>query len=218
MSAGPTGSRQILPESFYRREDVTRVAIDLLGKVLLTRIDGVITSGRITETEAYAGRGDRACHAADGRLTPRNRTMHGPGGHAYVYLCYGIHALFNVVTHREGMPDAVLIRAVEPLEGLDHQMRRRGFERPAPELTAGPGRLTRALGIDTLHDGASLFSRLETSPIHLLDDGFGVPADRILRGPRVGVAYAGRDALRPWRFCIAQSRWVSRPRLRPARH
>ena len=212
MSAERNPARTVLPETFYLRSDVTRIAIDLLGKVLVTRMDGVHTSGRITETEAYAGRGDRACHAAHGRLTPRNRTMHGAGGRAYVYLCYGIHSLFNVVTHSEGMPDAVLIRAVEPLEGVEHMLRRRGLDRRSPALCCGPGRLTQALGIGVGHDRLPLFRRLGNPPIRIEDDGWRVPEGQVRRGPRVGVDYAGDDARRPWRFVVGGSRWVSRPR------
>jgi DNA-3-methyladenine glycosylase len=136
-----------LKRSFYTRDNVVAVARELLGKFLITRIDGVLTSGMITETEAYGGISDRASHAYNGRRTNRTEIMFAEGGTAYVYLCYGIHHLFNVVTHKKDTPHAILIRAIEPVEGIDIMVERRKKERLDFSLTSGPGALSQALGI-----------------------------------------------------------------------
>ncbi|MDR9374327.1 MAG: DNA-3-methyladenine glycosylase, partial [Schleiferiaceae bacterium] len=143
------GAQEPLPLSYFQQADVVALARDLLGRYLVTEIEGKRTVGRITETEAYAGYGDKACHAHMERKTKRNQIMYAAGGHAYVYLCYGIHHLFNIVTNREGQADAVLLRAVAPLEGIQHMLKRRGLEQPLPRLTAGPGNMSKALGITT---------------------------------------------------------------------
>ncbi len=147
-----------LDRSFYLRDDVLAIARGLLGKLLVTRWNGIITSGRIVETEAYRGETDRASHAWGGRRTGRTEVMYGPGGHAYVYLCYGMHHLCNVVTHEAGVPHAVLIRAVEPLEGITEMAKRTGKSMDSLGLGAGPGNLSRSLGIQTAHSGHSLVS------------------------------------------------------------
>lgn len=187
-----------LPRTFFLRTDVVRIAQDLLGKVLVTEFQGLRTSGIIIETEAYAGATDRASHAFGNRLTERTRTMYLEGGHAYVYLCYGMHHLFNVVTHRSGVPHAVLIRAIAPLEGVEQMQRRRGG---SPLRTGGPALLTTALGITTRHTGLDLCN----GPISVEDHGLRIGQRAILSGPRVGVDYAGEDALLPYRFRIAPS-------------
>ena len=169
------------------------IARDLLGKTLVTRIDGVRTSGVITETEAYAGAGDRGSHAYGGKVTPRNKVMYGRPGVAYVYLCYGIHHLFNVVTNAPGTAHAVLVRAVHPLEGTDVMLQRRGGRKLT---TGGPGTLSQALGIHTRHSGTDLLADLIT----LEDHGIDVPDAAVITGPRIGVDYAGEDALLPYRF------------------
>ena len=196
---------QKLDPDFYRRSDVVSLAQQLVGKVLCTKFDGVLTSGVITETEAYCGRGDKACHASGGTRTKRTETMYRPGGVAYVYLCYGIHHLFNVVTNEEGMADAVLVRAIEPLDGLHAMLRRRGFDRKKPALTAGPGRLTQALGITTDNDGL----RLWDETIWIENRGITYATQDLVATQRVGVAYAGDDAQLPWRFYPQGSEWVS---------
>jgi DNA-3-methyladenine glycosylase len=185
-----------LPQSFYLRDDVTVVGRDLLGKVLCTRIDGQHSSILITETEAYAGVSDKASHAYGGRRTRRTEPMYGPGGTAYVYLCYGIHHLFNVVTNVSGVPHAVLVRAGEPLSGLAAMLQRRGKPHPDGTLLAGPGSVARALGITTALSGSSLLD----GPISILDTGLSVGEASIRSGPRVGIEYAGEDAARPYRF------------------
>lgn len=182
-----------LPRSFYARPDVVQVARELLGKVLVTDLREGSTAAIITETEAYAGEFDRASHAYGGKVTKRNKVMYGPPGFAYIYLCYGIHHLFNVVTNVEGIAHAVLVRAVEPLDGIGIMARRRGMAIPT---TGGPGTLTQALGITTAQTGMDLLG----ATITIEDRGIRVPDHGIIVGPRIGVAYAGSDALLPYRF------------------
>lgn len=196
----------ILPESFYTRKDVVKIAKELLGKVLVTSFDGMLTSGIIVETEAYAGIGDKASHASGGRRTNRTETMYAQGGTAYVYLCYGIHHLFNVVTNVADIPHAVLIRGLEPLEGIDTMLARRGKEKPEPSLTAGPGALSVAMGIFTTHSGHSL----QGPGIWIEDRGIKITAKDIVSGTRVGVAYAQEDALLPYRFSVKGNKYVSK--------
>lgn len=194
-----------LPLSFYTRPDVVAVAREVIGKYLFTQIDGVLTGGRIVETEAYRGEQDMACHANGGRRTVRTEIMYQQGGVAYVYLIYGMYALFNVITNLEGKADAVLIRAIEPVEGIPEMLLRRGHARLSPKLTAGPGVLTRALGITTAHYG----TLLSGDRIWLEDRQEEIPESHIIASPRVGVAYAGADALHPWRFRLRDSPWTS---------
>lgn len=190
---------RVLPPSFYRQRDVVLIARELLGKVLVTRFDGRTTSGMIIETEAYAGIGDRASHAFGGKRTDRTEVMYAPGGVSYVYLCYGIHHLFNVVTHGRDVPHAVLIRGIEPIEGMEIMRERREGR---PLRTNGPGMVTQALGITVQHSGMDLMN----GPITILNTGFAIPDAEILIGPRIGVDYAGSDALLPYRFRYAPSR------------
>ena len=188
--------RKILDYSFYARPDVLQISRELLGKVLVSEMDGIRTSGIITETEAYAGIHDKASHAYGNRQTKRTATMFGPPGISYVYLCYGIHHLFNVVTHQEGIPHAVLVRAIEPLEGIEEILRRRKKEKLRKNICGGPGTLSQGLGIKTIHNGLDLSS----SPITIEDHGIIVPEKQISVGPRIGVDYAKEDALLPYRF------------------
>lgn len=196
----------VLPESFYRRKNVVKIAQELLGKVLVTDFEGVRTSGIIVETEAYAGAGDKASHAFGNRRTTRTETMFKEGGVAYVYLCYGIHHLFNVVTHMADVPHAVLIRAIEPLEGIEYMLERRKKDKLTPALTAGPGAMSVALGIHTRHTGYSL----QGPEIWIEDRGLKIPKKGIVAGTRVGVAYAAEDALAPYRFSIKGNPYVSK--------
>ncbi len=189
-----------LPENFYLRDDVVRIARELLGKVLCSRIDGSTCRVVIVETEAYAGETDRASHAFGGRRTARTEPMYGPGGRAYVYLCYGIHHLFNVVTNRAGIPHAVLVRAGLPLAGHAALARRRGRDATDRALLDGPGKLAQALGITTALSGASL----RGGKLWLEDHGFEIEASAVAAGPRIGVDYAGADAARPYRFVATQ--------------
>lgn len=182
-----------LPRSFYERAEVTAIARELLGKKIVTRLNGVTTAGIITETEAYAGAGDRASHAYGGKRTPRNAVMYGPAGFAYVYLCYGIHHLFNVVTNVRDVPHAVLVRAVHPVEGLEAMRERRHQTKLS---TGGPGTLTQALGILTKHSGTDLLGDLIT----IEETGIRIPKRSLITGPRIGVDYAKEDALLPYRY------------------
>jgi len=197
-----------LPEHFYTDSNVVNIAKHLLGKQLVSHINGKISSGIIVETEAYNGRTDRACHAFGGRRTARTETMYQRGGVGYVYLCYGIHHLFNVVTHQKEFADAVLIRAIEPAEGTHLMLERRNMPQIKPRITAGPGCLSQALGIDRSHDGISLLE--ET--VWIEDRGLQYADNEIETGPRVGVAYAKEDALLPWRFWVKGNVYVSKPR------
>lgn len=181
-----------LPRSFYDR-DTTLVAQELLGKLLVRRTNDHVQVGRIVEVEAYLGPHDLAAHSARG-LTERNRVMFGPPGHAYVYMIYGVHFCMNVVTEGEGVAAAVLVRALEPVAGLDGR-------------TQGPGLLCRAMGIDKRLNGHDLVS-----------DDFFVSADldapalsRVVKRPRIGVDYAGRWARRLLRFYVKGNSFVSRP-------
>lgn len=196
-------SYEKLPQSFYTRDDVVQIARDLLGKYLFTNIDGNITGAKIVETEAYNGRMDKACHAFNKR-TPRTETMYLEGGKAYVYLCYGIHHLFNVVTNELDMADAVLIRGVEPVYHTSLMHERRGKNIPFKKLSAGPGTLSQAMGITTDLDRFDLTGDV----IWIAGRGEPTPTD-IITDVRVGVDYAGEDALLPWRFYIENSEFVS---------
>lgn len=194
-----------LEQAFYADKDVLKVAKALLGKVLVTEIGGIRTAGRIVETEAYNGAADRASHAWNNRRTNRTEVMFGPGGVAYVYLCYGIHHLFNVVTNVRDTPNAVLVRGLEPLEGIDRMLFRCGKQKLDYTLTAGPGSLSKALGITTALTGRSLLG-----DEIWIEDAPPVPKKDIVAGTRVGVAYALEDAYLPYRFSIKGNPWVSK--------
>lgn len=198
-------SDALIPLSYYQQDDVVALARDLLGKYLVTELKGQRSVGRITETEAYCGRGDKACHAHLQRKTKRNQVMFEMGGQAYVYLCYGIHHLFNIVTNKAGYADAVLIRATEPLEGIEHQLSRRAMTELAPKISAGPGNMSKALGISTALYGTTL----DGPEIYLLE-GEQVPDKDVKAAPRIGINYAGEDAALPWRFYQPSSRYVSK--------
>jgi DNA-3-methyladenine glycosylase len=188
-----------LPREFYLRTDVVQLAREMVGMLLVTQMDGVRTSGIITETEAYAGVNDRASHAFGGRRTARTETMFLEGGRSYVYLCYGIHSLFNVVTGPAGVPHAVLIRAIEPVDGVDVILRRRNATALRPQLCTGPGKVSSALGLHfKTHDALDLRGEM----VWLESSGPGPSDDSIVAGPRIGVDYAGQDALLPYRFVL----------------
>ncbi|MCU0445206.1 MAG: DNA-3-methyladenine glycosylase [Microscillaceae bacterium] len=195
-----------LSSSFYTREDVVQISQELLGKYLFTQIDGEICAGMIVETEAYCGASDRACHAFGSRRTARTEVMFAQGGVAYVYLCYGIHHLFNVVTNQKDQADAVLIRAIEPKIGEDTMLKRRNFAHKKYSLTAGPGAMSGAMGIQTAHYGTDL----QGDKIWIEDRDVVIQESQIIASPRVGVAYAGEDALLPWRFRIQDNPWCSK--------
>jgi len=187
-----------LPLSFYLQDDVLAISRQLLGKYLFTFFDGCLTGGMIIETEAYRAPDDRASHAFGMRRTNRNEVMYHHGGVCYVYLCYGIHSLFNIVTNQQGIPHAILIRALEPAVGIEKMLERRHKIKVDKTLTAGPGSLTQALGISTKHNGLSLSG----PEIWVQDNGIIVSDDNVITSPRVGVDYAGEDALLPWRFLL----------------
>ena len=196
-----------LPYSFYQQEDVVSLAVQLLGKQLFTLIDGKLTGGTIVETEAYNGVIDKASHAYGGRFTPRTSTMYEAGGVSYVYLCYGIHHLFNVVTAIKGTPHAVLIRGVEPIVGLDTMLTRRNMSSLAPRITAGPGALAQALGIDKNLNAKDLLGE----EIWIADNGIVFEENQIIASPRIGVAYDEDHAFLPYRFYIKGNKYVSKP-------
>jgi DNA-3-methyladenine glycosylase len=197
-----------LPRSFYTRDQVLEIAKELLGKFLVTRIDGHTCSGMIVETEAYAGIIDRASHAYNDRRTKRTEIMYAAGGTAYVYLCYGIHHLFNVVTNRKDHPHAVLIRALEPVEGIEVMLARRQKQKLDYTLTKGPGALSKALGIEVYHTGENLLGKT----IWIEDRKIKIQPQKIYSGRRVGVDYAGDHASWPYRFYVNDNPWVSKHR------
>ncbi len=190
--------------SWYQNDNVAEVSKMLLGKILCTNIDGIVTKGKIVETEAYSGYNDKASHANNHKKTKRNAVMFGPGGYAYIYLCYGIHHLFNVVTNVEGSAEAVLIRGIEPIEGVELMMKRRNMKRPEKRLTGGPGVLSQALGIQTSFYGEAL-----DGDTIWIEDNEPIEDDLIVTTTRIGVEYAEEDALKPWRFYIKENAWVS---------
>ncbi|RMG42883.1 MAG: DNA-3-methyladenine glycosylase [Acidobacteria bacterium] len=205
MSSADRSAGSRLSRRFFRRDAVT-VARSLLGRLLVRHLpDGTVLAGRIVETEAYLGPEDRAAHSFGGRRTPRNESMYKDAGHAYVYFIYGMHWCLNVVAASEGRPEACLIRAVEPITGLE-TMRRLRAGRPDPELCSGPAKLTQAFAIDGSLDGIDLVTSREL----YLAWGRPLPPNRIAVGPRIGVAYAGEWADKPLRFYDRQSRHVSR--------
>lgn len=196
-----------LPQGFYQGDDVVAISRALIGKYLFTCIDNVITGGYIVETEAYNGVIDRASHAFGNRLTPRTKTMFEKGGIAYVYLCYGIHEMFNVVTSVEGQPHAILIRAINPTDGLDIMQYRRNMPVVKPTITSGPGSVAKALGISRAVNAVSL----QGDTIWIEDKGLAFTNNQIAAVPRVGVDYAGDDALLPYRFYVKGNPYVSKP-------
>ncbi len=194
-----------LPIEFYNRHDVVSIAKGLIGKIIVTKFDGVVTSGRIVETEAYIGLQDRASHSFGGRRTARNEHMYEKAGTAYVYICYGIHHLFNVVTNKKNIPDAILIRAVEPLQGVDIMLGRTGKRILDNTLTKGPGNAAKALGISKNHSGINLVK----DEIFIASDNHTVNTTCIGISKRIGVERSGEAALLPYRFYVKGNPFVS---------
>lgn len=192
-----------LPRKFYLQPTLV-VARELLGKELRLRADGRILRGRIVEVEAYLGTSDRAAHSAGGRRTPRNEAMWGPPGRAYVYFVYGMHWCLNAVTKEPGTPEAVLIRALEPLQGHEIFRSRRPVSTKPELLLSGPANLCKAFGIDRNWNGCDL----TRGPL-TIRDGDRIPDESVQISERVGVGYAGEDAHRPWRFFVGPSQAVS---------
>lgn len=196
-----------IPQSFYLGTDVVAISKALLGKYLFTSINGIISGGYIVEAEAYNGAVDKASHAYDNRRTPRTEVMFREGGIAYVYLCYGIHEMLNIVTSTEGHAQAILIRAIHPTDGIDLIMERRKMEKLKSNITAGPGSVAKALGIDRRLNGHSL----QSDVLWLEDRGLNFRDEQIAAVPRIGVDYAGEDALLPYRFYVKGDPYVSKP-------
>ena len=195
-----------LPLPFYQRPDVLTIARDLLGKHVFTRIDGELTGGRIVETEAYRHEGDPSLTLHLQRKAKQAQALYQAGGQAYLYNVYRVHTLFNIITHDAAHPDTVLIRAMEPLAGTDVMLRRRGLAQVARNLTAGPGVLSQALGLTPALNGEPL-----TGPrIWIEDAGEVIALDNVLVSSRVGLEYAGPEAVAlPWRFRLKDSKWTS---------
>lgn len=186
-----------LPNDFYLQTDVVGLARKLLGKKICTLVDGHYTSGIITETEAYAGATDRGSHAYGNRRTARTSTMFLEGGHTYVYLCYGIHALFNIVTNEIDIPHAILLRGIKADEGTDIMSKRCGKPISAGHLFHGPGKLTVALGINLSHNALHLAGNTIW-----IEQAQEFSDHQISITPRIGIDYAGEDALLPYRFVV----------------
>ena len=187
-----------LDKEFYLQTNVLKIAKDLIGKVVFSKIEGKLTSGIITETEAYDGVVDRASHAFNGKRTPRNEHMYSEGGTAYVYYCYGIHSLFNVVTNQKDVPHAVLIRGLKPLDGIELMQLRRAKIKADKMLSIGPGSVSKAMGIHVKHNGISLLG----NKIWIEDKGIKVPESLIQLTPRIGVESAKEAALYLYRFVV----------------
>jgi len=194
-----------IPLSFYTRKDVVLIAKELIGKIIVTNFDGIITSGRLVETEAYIGVTDKASHSYGNRRTARNEHMYSPAGTAYVYICYGLHQMLNIVTNDKDIPDAILIRAVEPLVGIETMLKRTGRKIPDKTITRGPGNVGKALGIFKKHSGTHLLG----NEIYLMDDNTKTNEKHIGTSVRIGVESAGADALLPYRFYLKGNKYVS---------
>jgi DNA-3-methyladenine glycosylase len=184
---------------FYTRQSVTTIAQELLGKYLVTKIDGKLTAGMISETEAYEGVIDRASHAYNNRRTKRTEVMYSEGGVAYVYLCYGVHHLLNIVTNVQDIPHAVLLRGIIPAEGIKIMEQRRGLNYKGASFSDGPGKAAKALGIRVTHSGCSLLGER----IWIEDRGNSLKAGEISISPRIGIPYANEHALWPYRFLFS---------------
>ena len=194
-----------IPVSYYKNSDTLELSKDILGKKLVTKVNNQITSGIIVESEAYLGVADRASHAFDNKLTSRTSIMYEEGGISYIYLCYGMHSLFNIVTNNKGIPEAILIRAIKPIDGISMMCKRRNMKEKSYNLTNGPGKLSQALGITKKLNRQSLHG----DDIWLEDIKISFKNNNILSSPRIGVDYAGTDAKLPYRFYIKNNKWVS---------
>lgn len=194
-----------IPNDFYERADVVAITKELVGKILVTNFDDKLTAGRIVEAEAYNGPFDKAAHSYNNRRTARTEVMFSQGGVAYIYLCYGIHQMFNIVTNVKDVPNAILIRALEPVAGINIMLERTNKSAHTFDLTRGPGNVAKALGLHTSQSGMTL----QSEQLYIADDGFKYPKDEIIATSRVGVDYAAEDALLPYRFVIKGNKYVS---------
>ena len=194
-----------LPLSFYQRKDVVAIAKDLIGKIVETNIEGKITSGRIVETEAYVAHVDKASHAYNGKRTLRNEAMYGAAGTIYVYICYGMHNMLNIVTNDINVPDAILIRALEPIDGIDTMLVRTSKKMIDDTLTKGPGNVAKAMGISKNISG----SMLGKGQINILKNNFTYLENEIGTSKRIGINSAGADTLLPYRFFVKGNKYVS---------
>ena len=191
--------------AFYQRKDVVQIAKDLLGKIVVTNIGGKITSGRIVETEAYVANVDKASHAYNGKRTLRNEAMYAAAGAIYVYICYGMHNMLNIVTNDLNVPDAILIRALEPVNGFDIMLERTGKKMFDNTLTKGPGNVAKAMGISKNISGLNLGKKI----INIYKDDFSFLQDEIGTSKRIGIDGAGTDAELPYRFFVRGNKFVS---------
>lgn len=195
-----------LPQTFYERKDVIEIAKELIGKIVVSEINGKLTSGRIVETEAYVAIVDKASHSFNARRTPRNEDMYAAAGTVYIYICYGMHQMLNIVTNKKNIPDAILIRAIEPIEGIDIMLERTGKSQSDFTLTKGPGNAGKALGICKEHSGV----HIRGDKIYIVEDKkFILPPQQIGVSKRIGVEPAGEDALLPYRFYLKGNKYVS---------
>ncbi len=192
-----------LPSEFYLQSDVKKIARHLLGKILCTNVKGIYTSGIISETEAYEGKTDKASHAWNGRFTERTQTMYEQGGIVYVYLCYGLHNMFNVITNVKDIPHAILIRAVQPVEGIEHMEARKGASSTVKNFSIGPGNVCKIMGIDRQHNGVSL----EGNNIWIEDRKIRIPSNHIQITPRIGIDYAEEDTARLNRYVLKNNKY-----------
>ncbi|HEY0897145.1 MAG TPA: DNA-3-methyladenine glycosylase [Sphingobacteriaceae bacterium] len=199
----------VLPPGYYLNEDVVGVARDLIGKFLFVRTEGVLTGGIIVETEAYRGPDDTGAHSYNHRRTARNDIMYSAGGVVYMYICYGIHDMLNIVTGPAHCAHAILIRAIQPTVGLDVMRERRKVRHEDPRLCRGPGALAKALALKKVHNGSSL----QGPEIWIEDQGPAIPEDTIIAGPRIGLNIPEPYKSIPWRFYVRGSSFVSRPHL-----
>ncbi|MDB5190857.1 MAG: 3-methyladenine glycosylase [Segetibacter sp.] len=199
-----------LPKEFYLRPNVVKITTDLIGKILVTKFDDKITAGRIVEAEAYNGPFDKASHSYNNRRTKRTEVMYAEGGVAYVYLCYGIHQMFNIVTNVADVPNAILIRALEPMIGIQTMLERSNKTNHAYDLTKGPGNVAKALGFHTSQTGISLLD----DTMFIADDGWKYGAYEVIATTRIGVDYAAEDALLPYRFLVKGNPYVSGKKLK----
>jgi DNA-3-methyladenine glycosylase len=194
-----------IPTAFFERQDVVAITRELLGKILVTNFDDRLTAGRIVEAEAYNGPFDKAAHSYNNRRTARTEVMFGSGGRAYIYLCYGLHQMFNIVTNVEGIPNAILIRALEPITGIDTMLERTKKASHGFDLTRGPGNVAKALGLHTSLSGTSL----QGDQLYIATDNFKYAESEIIVTPRIGVDYAEEDALLPYRCIVQANKYVS---------